>query len=349
MYFVEQAAAPPEGEGQQHPIQAMVPQPDAPLQGSAPEVPTLDMPAGNSQGASLLLDASTLHGMLQQTPLESHEVLEPEQQVSTNMPASLPSKAGRRGLATRRRKQSRPTSAAAAAAAAPAPAACLVVPTATGEAQVKSGLEHQPMAPPAGPQALPTQPAAGASLPSVAPVETADIGKLCHKSSSLASVSSRSLKAEILAKLESVLSSGLLPATATAVSSGGSTGTGQAVATCEGVNPSAGEMRSEMKGRLRALLQGGGLQELAALLSSEDSEVGSDFSDESGSPSGNGTSGDGSGDGVTHNNEQASSYVEQDQVVGQSKVHSRSWTPRSLQSVMRNEPVIRNVLSNNMC
>lgn len=317
MHFVAQAAAPPEGEGQQQPIQAIVQQPGC----LAPEAPTLDMKAG-SQGTSLLLDASTLHGMLQQTPLDSHQVLEPEQQVPTSLPASLPGKAGRRGPSTCRRKQSRPTSAAAAAAS--SPAACLA-PTATGEAQLRSGLEQQPLAPPAEPDALPTQPAAGASLPSVAPVETADTGKLCHKSSSLASVCSRSLKAEILARLESVLSSSLVPATATAVSSGrdvGSAGTAQAAPACEGVNSSAGEMRSEMKGRLRALLQGGGLQELAALLFSEDSEVGSDVSDESGSLSGNGTSGNGSGDGVARNNEQASSYVEQDQVVGPSKVQS---------------------------
>ena len=306
MHFAEQAAMPPEC-GQQ--------QPDAPLQGC------LDMQAA-SQDASLLLDATTLHGMLQQPPLESNTVLEPGQQITSNLPASRPGSADSHDEFRNRKQQSRPTSAAA-----PSLAACLVPQTATAaEAQLGSGLE-QGLALPCRPETLPTHQAVGAPLPvhaSVALLDTANRGELCIETSVAAGqacASSRSLKADILAEVDSVLSSNCLPAAA-AISSGGHVDlAGTAQAASEGAPLLAGAMCIEA--RLRALLQGGGLQELAALLSLEDSEIGSDFSDDSGSPSGNGTSGDGSGRGAAHRSEQASSYVEQEQVAGQSQVQSQ--------------------------
>ena len=327
MLLPEQAAAPPEcGQQQQQPeflrsatSLAIAQQPDAPLQGCpALEAPILDMQAG-SQDAGLLLDASTLHGMLQQLPLESDTVLQPAQQVTSSLPASRPGSAGRQHES---RKQSQPISATL-----PGLAACLDPHATTDEAQLGSGPE-QGLAPPCRPKTVPTLPAVAAPQPthaSVAPLETANRGGESRVAAGLACASSRSLKTDILAKVDGVLSSNRLLASA-AVSGGymDSAGTAQAASAFEGAG-SAGDMCNETKDRLRALLQGGGLQELAALLSSEDSEIGSDFSDDSSSPSGNGTSGSGSGsgEGAATSSEQASSYVEQEQVAGQSKVYSR--------------------------
>ena len=327
MLLSEQAAAPPEcGQQQQQPDslrsatnQGIVQQPDGPVQGClALEAPILDMQAG-SQDASLLLDASTLHGMLQQLPLESDAVLQPPHQVISSLPASRP---GSPGSQDESRKQSQPISATL-----PGLAACLGPHATTAEAQLGSGPE-QGLAPACRPETVPTPQPVGAPLPmnaSVAPLETADRGELSLEScvaAGLACASSRSLKTDILAKVDSVLSNNRLLASA-AVSGGrmDSAGTAQAASASDSTG-SAGDMCNETKDRLRALLQGGGLQELAALLSSEDSEIGSDFSDDSGSPSGNGISGSGSGEGAAHSSEQASSYVEQEQVAGQSKVHN---------------------------
>ena len=362
MHFAEQAAMPSECEQQKQqpdPLglatgQATVQQPDAPLQACPPpEAPTLDMQAG-SQDATLLLDVTTLHGMLQQPPLESDAVLEPAQQVMSSLPAARPGSADSQDNSRSRKQQSRQASATA-----PGIAACLVPHTATAEAQLGSGLE-QGLEPPCKAETRPAPQALGTPRPlhaSVASVETADRGELCLKTSVAAGpacASSRSLKAEILAQVDSVLSSNCLPPAA-AVASGGhvdSAGTAQAASAFEGAPLSAGEMCTEAKDRLRALLQGGGLWELAVLLSSEDSEIGSDFSDDSGSPSGNGTSGNGGGEGAIHSSEQASSYIEQEQVAGQPKVQSRLDIPfptvgHGLVCVC--EPINRTVISSETC
>ena len=341
MHFAEQAAAPGkcrQEQQQQDPL--MVHQPEAPLQGCpAPEAPTLDTQAG-SQDASLLLDAATLHGMLQQAPLESHAVLEPAQQVTSSLPASS---LGSAGSQEESRKQSLPIGAAV-----PGLAACLVPCATTAEAQLGSGSE-QGLAPPCRPETSPTPPAVGAPLPvhaSAAPLETAERGELYSRPSMAASVacaSSGSLKAEILAKVDSMLGSTRLPASATVSSGGRMDSAGTAQAASEGTG-SAGEGGSEAKDRLRALLQGGGLQQLAALLSSEESEIGSDFSDDSGSPSGNGIS---RGRGAAHSSQQASSYVEQEQLAGQSRVQSR--IDITFLSLSHSLPINRTVLSSGGC
>lgn len=326
-HFAEQAAAPPKcGQQQQQrqePLrpdttQAMVQQPSAPLQGCpAPEGHMLDTPIG-SQDASLMLDAATLHGMLQQPPLESHAVLESAHRVTSSLLASRPGSAGSQ---EEFRKQSRPFCAAVLGLA-----ACLAPQATTAEAQLDSG-QDKGLAPHCRPEALPTPQVLGASLPmhaSAARLETADRSKMYLESSVAANVacaSSGSIKAEILANVDSVLSSTHLPASTTVSSGGHIDSAGTAQAAPEGIGL-AGEVCREAKDRLRALLQGGCLQELAALLSSEDSEIGSDFSDDSASPSGNGISGSGSGQGTAHSSEQASSYVEQDQAADQSKVQS---------------------------
>lgn len=196
------------------------------------------------------------------------------------------------------------------------------------------------------------------------PVKATDCTQLRHNSSvacyAVSASSSRSLEAEILANVDSVLSSNSLQAAAAASSSemllnpAGPAQAAAAAAALSGVHLSpadpaqaaaaaassgmhlnsagtaqpasasqaeraaaAGEVCGETEDRLKVLLQGRGLHELAALLSSEESEVESDFSDDSGSGSGNG-----SGDGTAQGSD-FSSCIEQDQDVGQAKVWSQ--------------------------
>ena len=297
--------------------QAVVQQPDHPLQGCpAPQTHVQEVQAG-SQDASLLLDATTLHGMLQQPPLESSPVAEATQQITMSRPASRPGSAGSQEHPRRRRKQLSPASAADSS-----PVACLATHAATAEAQ--QGLELEKAL--ALPETMATLQAPDALQPACAtvdPIETADRGRLCHKSStdsSLVSASSRSLGAEILAKVASVLSSNRLQAAAASSKHLEPAGTAQAASAspAEGTSSSR-EVCSDAEEELKALLQGGTLQQLAALLSSEDSEIGSDFSDDSGASA----SGNGSGDGAAHSSQQASSYVEQDQVASQFEVPSQ--------------------------
>ena len=99
----------------------------------------------------------------------------------------------------------------------------------------------------------------------------------------------------------------------------GSAGTAQAASSQDAVPDFAGVARSsEAEGlRLKALLQDRGLQELAALLSSEESDNESDFSEDSSG---------GSGDATAQGSARVSSCVEQDEVAGQPQVESASAT-----------------------
>lgn len=331
----------------------------------AAEAPLPDIPTTSQGGvaASLLLDATTLSGLLQQPRLESFPVLEAAQQATTSLPASKLGSAGNQeGPSSRREQQAGP------GAAVPQPAACLLAhPATAADAQLVSSsqLQHS-LAFPTRPEAVPPQ-QAPAALPhacsSVVLTEARCCAQLCHDPSTasyaVSASSSRSLEADILVKVDSVHSTNHLRVAAAAASSGvhwNPAGTAQAAAaaaassgmhsipagiaqaaaaaasgmrlnpagTAQGASTSpaeravaAGETCSEADDRLKALKQGRGLRQLAALLS-EESEMESDFSDDSGSGSGNG-----SGDGAAQGSSEFSSFLDQDDFAGQPKVQTQ--------------------------
>lgn len=269
----------------------------------ASEARMLNIPTSCQGGvaASLLLDATTLSGLLQQPPLESFSVLEAAQQAATSLPASRPGSAGNQERPSNRREQAGP------GAAVPYPAACPVAHPATADhAQlVPSSKLQQSLVYPTRLEPVPTQ-QAPAALPhacsSVVLMEAGDSTQLCHDpSTAFAGIAQA--------------------AAATAASSGthlNPAGTAQGASTSPAERAvAAGEMCSETDDRLKATMQGRGLQQLAALLS-EESEMESDFSDDSGSGSGNG-----SGDGAAHGSSEFSSFLDQDDFAGQPKVQSQ--------------------------
>ena len=295
-------------------------QPESSLHSFAlPQGDTLDMQAGSRDvgHASLSKDSIRLQGLLQQPPLDSVAVAGADKHVSPGPVLSVrPSSAGSQGQSRSSRKQPRPHSAAALTTV-----ICPDVPP----AQAVKDTDAQDCQP--GPalacrsecHATVSAILAAAVLPSVeTDARPLPGGRLLqrHKSSTasnMISASSKSLDAqavEALAITESMLSSShLQPAEASSeyLHCEGSSGTEQPALDTSTVviqdlrsDPAQGafqDLRADAgptmaEDRLKAILQDTSLQELAALLTSEESENESDFSEDSGSASGDGSADD---------------------------------------------------------